>query len=70
MSAARLGALLDAWNEATAPYTPRTDEEHAECRIIAAGADRELRLKYRGMWRETENGFRMVARVSPWEAGQ
>jgi hypothetical protein len=37
--------LCNAWNEATAPYVPRTDDEHAAMRIVARACMAQLKVR-------------------------
>lgn len=53
--------LCHTWNEATSPYVPRTDQEHDECKAIAALCLRELKARP-GAWRELSNGMVLPAR--------
>lgn len=56
---AHINELLSEWNDCTAPYTPRTDEEHQVCRERARVLNASLQLR-RGEWRELESGYRIA----------
>lgn len=56
---AHINELLNEWNDCTAPYVARTDEEHAVCSARAKVLNAEL-VSRRDEWRELSSGFRMA----------
>jgi hypothetical protein len=58
-----LDELVNCINEATSPYTFRTDEEHERMAAIAREARKELHIRFsRHDWRESDNGLYYVVR--------
>ena len=51
--------LLNRWNEATAPYKPRTEHEHLRCNQLARAIRNEMKrmgLRENRDYRELSNG--------------
>lgn len=63
MTTRTLGALLTAWNDATAPYEPRTDHQHHRQAQRARAVNRALiagGYVHGRDWRELSSGARIM----------